>query len=199
MRLLRNNIEISTSTTNVTRLSKTRSLFATYRAVYTLTVCLTSYGRTAWIECGLRASMQSKCKRQFKQIYSYYLNRVLVFNYCFWSYIFWNEHEPFPGVYDFEGQRNISHFLELAQKVGLNVLLRAGPFVCAEHEYGALPWWLLSDGIETVRPRTSEENYMNAVRRWLQILLPTLASYLHENGGPILTVQVSFFFNSIFL
>ncbi|RNA22068.1 Beta-galactosidase [Brachionus plicatilis] len=105
-------------------------------------------------------------------------------------YIFWNEHEPQPGVYDFEGQNNIFEFLEIAQKIGFVVVLRPGPYVCAEHDYGGLPWWLLVNGTESIVPRSSETNYMNAVRRYFGVLLPQLAPYLYKNGGPIITVQV---------
>ena len=107
-----------------------------------------------------------------------------------WSYIFWNEHEPYPGVYDFEGQNNIIHFIKLAQIREFLVILRPGPYVCAEHDYGGLPWWLLSNGTENVLPRSKEENYMNAVRRWFNILLPKFKPYLYSNGGSIITVQV---------
>jgi beta-galactosidase GanA len=106
------------------------------------------------------------------------------------SYIFWNEHEPFPGVYDFDGQRDIFRFINLTQQIGLNVLLRVGPYACGEHEYGALPWWLLSNGVDKLRPRTSEGTYMEAVKRWYQVLLPKILPWLYKNGGPVLTVQV---------
>ena len=108
----------------------------------------------------------------------------------FKSYIFWNQHEPYPGVYDFDGQQDIVRFINLAQKVGLNVLLRVGPYACAEHEYGALPWWLMTNGIDTLRPRTREKTYMSAVERWFQVFLPKITPLLYENGGPVLTVQV---------
>lgn len=62
--------------------------------------------------------------------------------------------------------------------------------MCGEHEFGALPWWLLANGIDTIRPRTSEETFMKAVRNWLQVLLPKLKPYLYINGGSIITVQV---------
>ncbi len=169
-----------------TRLSKTRNRFATSPAAYTPTGCRMSYGRTVWTKCGLRASTPFKCKRPTFLEHTF-LNVLIKIKR---SYIFWNEHEPFPGVYDFEGQQNITHFIELAHEIGFNVLLRAGPYACAEHEYGGLPWWLLSNGIDTVRPRTSEETFMNAVRRWFQVLLPKLSPYLYINGGPVLTVQV---------
>lgn len=105
-------------------------------------------------------------------------------------YVFWNEHEPNPGVYDFSGQNDILKFIELAHKTGLLVILRPGPYICGEHEYGGLPWWLLSNGVEYYRPRTSEKTYINAVNKWLEKFLPMIVPYLYKNGGPIITVQV---------
>ena len=103
--------------------------------------------------------------------------------------MFWNEHEPMPGVYDFEGQNDIFSFVKLAQNNGLVVIFRAGPYACAEHEYGGLPWWLLANGTN-ITPRSSDEKYMAAVNRWFDVLLPKAAPYLYKNGGPIITVQV---------
>lgn len=105
-------------------------------------------------------------------------------------YVFWNEHELKQGEYDFTGQKDIFEFMNLAHKTGLLVILRPGPYICGEHEYGGLPWWLLSGDISQIRPRSSELTYMKAVHRWFQELLPRLVPYLYENGGPIITVQV---------
>ncbi len=106
------------------------------------------------------------------------------------SYVFWNEHEQKQGVYSFEGQYNIFEFFDIAQKIGLLVVLRPGPYICGEHEYGGLPWWLLQNGTDMVVPRSSEQNYMNAVRTWFSVLLPKVQKYLYQNGGPIISVQV---------
>jgi beta-galactosidase len=54
-------------------------------------------------------------------------------------YIFRNEHEPYPGVYDFNGQNDVFTFIQMAQKTGFSVILRAGPYACAKHEFGGLP------------------------------------------------------------
>ena len=105
-------------------------------------------------------------------------------------YIFWNEHEPQPGVYDFAGQRDIASFLRMAGDIGFVVLLRPGPYVCAEHDFGGLPWWLLADHADTIVLRSSDELYLGAVRRWFDVLLPTLTPLLYKNGGPIVTVQI---------
>src|SRR5882762_6967293 len=61
------------------------------------------------------------------------------------TYIFWNVHEPKPGVYDFGGNYDLAAFLKLAQEERLHVLLRAGPYSCAEWEFGGFPAWLLKD------------------------------------------------------
>jgi len=52
------------------------------------------------------------------------------------SYLFWNEHEPTPGVYDFGGQNDVFAFMQLAQDTGFVVILRPGPYICGEHDYG---------------------------------------------------------------
>lgn len=57
-------------------------------------------------------------------------------------YVPWNKHEPFPGKFDLEGELAVTEFIELADKLGLLVTLRAGPYICAEWDFGGLPWWL---------------------------------------------------------
>lgn len=58
-------------------------------------------------------------------------------------YVFWNSHEPQPGVYDFTEQNDLAEFCRLCQQNDMYVILRPGPYVCAEWEMGGLPWWLL--------------------------------------------------------
>ena len=106
------------------------------------------------------------------------------------SYIFWNEHETQPGVFNFDDQNDIFSFMTLAQKIGFVVILRPGPYICGEHDFGALPWFLLANGTDTIRPRSSEANYIYAVNRWFNYLLPKLLPYLYKNGGPIITIQI---------
>ena len=65
-----------------------------------------------------------------------------------------------------------------------------GPYACAERDYGGLPWWLLANGTQNILPRTNEQTYMNAVKRWFQVLFPKLAPFLYKNGGPVITVQI---------
>lgn len=67
-----------------------------------------------------------------------------------------------------------------------------GPYVCAEHDFGGFPWWLLANGTDSIVLRSSDPAYMNAVVRWFNVLLPKLVPYLYINGGSIITVQVMF-------
>ena len=67
------------------------------------------------------------------------------------TYVFWNFHSTEEGHYDFTGAKNIEKFLKLANDTGLLVILRAGPYVCSEWEFGGLPWYLLRNGSITLR------------------------------------------------
>mmetsp|Transcript_67502 Transcript_67502/g.186265 ORF Transcript_67502/g.186265 Transcript_67502/m.186265 type:complete len:153 (+) Transcript_67502:713-1171(+) len=105
------------------------------------------------------------------------------------QYVPWNWHEPSKGIFDFESEgRNITRFVEIAQEVGLLVLMRAGPFMCGEWEFGGLPFYLIN---ETQAYRTYDDVYISYVDRWWgEQLLPRLAPQLYSNGGPIVMVQV---------
>jgi beta-galactosidase len=104
------------------------------------------------------------------------------------TYVFWNLHEPRPGVYDFTGQNDLAAYIREAQQEGLNVILRPGPYVCAEWELGGYPSWLLKD--RDVILRSAEPGYTAAVERWFTRLGKEIAPLLLRNGGPIIAVQV---------
>src|SRR5579863_8570358 len=80
------------------------------------------------------------------------------------TYVFWNLHEPRPGVYDFNGQNDVAEYIREAQQEGLNVILRPGPYVCAEWELGGYPSWLLKD--RSLVLRSQDPEYTAAVERW---------------------------------
>mmetsp|Transcript_14111 Transcript_14111/g.47622 ORF Transcript_14111/g.47622 Transcript_14111/m.47622 type:complete len:237 (-) Transcript_14111:779-1489(-) len=86
-------------------------------------------------------------------------------------YVSWNLHEEVRGEYDFSGPNDLVGFLQMAHDLGLLVLLRPGPYICAETDFGGLPYWLLNptDGTppEEVKLRTYDEWYMTAVRSYV--------------------------------
>jgi beta-galactosidase len=104
------------------------------------------------------------------------------------TYAFWNAHEPRPGVYDFTGQNDIAAFIRAAQAEGLDVILRPGPYVCAEWELGGYPSWLLKD--RKLVLRSTDPKYTAAVDRWMQRLGQEVKPLLLRNGGPVIAVQL---------
>uniref|UniRef100_A0A8C3UPI6 Beta-galactosidase n=1 Tax=Catharus ustulatus TaxID=91951 RepID=A0A8C3UPI6_CATUS len=112
------------------------------------------------------------------------------------TYVPWNYHEPQMGTYDFFGGKDLEYFLQLANDTGLLVILRAGPYICAEWDMGGLPAWLLEK--KSVVLRSSDSDYLEAVERWMSVLLPKMRPYLYQNGGPIIMVQVENEYGSYF-
>ena len=104
------------------------------------------------------------------------------------TYIFWNAHEARPGVYDFSGNNDVAEFVREAQQEGLYVILRPGPYVCAEWEFGGYPAWLLKDHSLVIRSR--DPKYVEPTARWFKRLGQELAPLQIGNGGPIILVQV---------
>lgn len=104
------------------------------------------------------------------------------------AYMFWNYHEPVRGRYEFTGEKDVSAFCRIAQEEGLWVVLRPGPYTCAEWEFGGLPWWLLKD--DGVKLRTSDERYLKPACQYLAQVGKTLAANQVTRGGNILMVQV---------
>lgn len=104
------------------------------------------------------------------------------------AYVFWNYHEPQQGVWDFSGNHDIAAFMELCKKNGMWVIVRPGPYVCAEWEMGGLPWWLLKD--RSIKLRTLDEKFMKPAIAFENKVAEVLAPYRLENGGNIIMVQV---------
>jgi len=104
------------------------------------------------------------------------------------TYVFWNEHEPTPGKFDFTGNLNIAEYIRIAQSLGLKVLLRPGPYVCSEWDLGGLPAWLLKQ--PDIKLRCMDQNYIKAVERYMMRLGGELKDLQITNGGPIIMIQV---------
>ena len=103
-------------------------------------------------------------------------------------YVFWNIHEPREGQFDFSDNNDVAEFCRLAQKNGMYVIVRPGPYVCAEWEMGGLPWWLLKK--KDIRLREQDPYFMERVKRFEQKVGEQLSPLTIQKGGPIIMVQV---------
>ncbi|GHT36353.1 beta-galactosidase [Bacteroidia bacterium] len=103
-------------------------------------------------------------------------------------YVFWNIHEPVEGQFDFTGNNDVAEFCRLAQKNGMYVIVRPGPYVCAEWEMGGLPWWLLKK--ENIGLRTLDPYFVERVKIFMGEVGKQLSKYQLSKGGNILMVQV---------
>jgi beta-galactosidase len=106
------------------------------------------------------------------------------------TYVFWNVHEPTPNHFDFSGQYDVAAFIKAAQEEGLYVILRAGPYSCAEWEFGGFPAWLLKDPRMHTVLRTNDPAFMVPVERWINRLAQETAPLQISHGGPVIITQV---------
>jgi beta-galactosidase len=106
------------------------------------------------------------------------------------TYVFWNVHEPTPGHFDFTGNNDLATFIREAQQEGLYVILRAGPYSCAEWDLGGLPAWLLADPKSAAALRSNDPAFMVPAERWLNRLAQEVTPLQVGRGGPILMTQV---------
>ena len=103
-------------------------------------------------------------------------------------YFFWNVHEPDEGRFVFDGQADVAHFLDLIADAGLYIVVRPGPYICAEWDGGGFPSWLYTKaGLET---RTFNPLYLQAVERYWSRLLPLFAERQITRGGKIILCQI---------
>ena len=107
---------------------------------------------------------------------------------CIATYVFWNWHEPEEGKYDFSGPRDLPRWLRLCQERGLHVILRSGPYCCAEWNFGGFPAWLRD--VPGVVFRTYNPPYLQRVERYFRHLFVEVKPHLASNGGPIAVVQL---------
>lgn len=104
------------------------------------------------------------------------------------TYIPWNLHEPRKGRFVFDGMCDVVKFVKTAEELGLYVILRPSPYICAEWEFGGLPGWLLSgDGM---RLRVSDPAFLGHVKDYYNVLLPILKPLQITEGGNVILMQV---------
>ncbi|MFD5019895.1 beta-galactosidase family protein [Paenibacillus sp. NPDC058367] len=128
----------------------------------------------------------------FRIVPEYWQDRLLKLKACglntVETYIPWNLHEPEEGSFNFAGFADIEAFVRLAGALGLHVILRPSPYICAEWEFGGLPAWLLAD--DNIQLRCNDNVYLSKLDAYFDELLPRLRPLLSTNGGPVLALQV---------
>lgn len=122
----------------------------------------------------------------------YWRDRLIKLKACGFNtvetYVAWNMHEPREGEFDYSDMLDIEDFLATAAELGLYAIVRPGPYICSEWEFGGLPWWLLkNDGI---RLRCMDADYIAAVDRFFDSLIPRIAAHQITDGGNVILVQV---------
>jgi hypothetical protein len=106
---------------------------------------------------------------------------------CIDTYVPWNYHEMQEGRWDFSGEKDVGAFVRLCGEMGMYVILRPGPYICAEWDFGGLPAWLSAKS--GIAYRTHNAVYMHYFDKYLRQLLPRLAELQATRGGPILLIQ----------
>lgn len=110
------------------------------------------------------------------------------------TYVFWNAHETAPDVWDFSGDKNLAEYIKIAGEEGLHVILRPGPYTCAEWEFGGYPWWL--QNIEGLEIRRDNKAFLERTEKYIKRLAQEVGHLQITKGGPIIMVQVENEFGS---
>ena len=141
---------------------------------------------------GKKINIYSGAMHYFRTLPEYWEDRLTKIKLCGFNtvetYTCWNLHEPKKGEYDFDGILDLEKFIEIAKKVGLFVIVRPGPYICAEWDFGGLPPWLLAD--RNLRLRCNNEIYKKHVEDWFGVLFAKIKPHLESNGGNVIMMQV---------
>ena len=106
---------------------------------------------------------------------------------CVETYCAWNMHEKKPDEYDFTNNLDIAKFLKIAGEEGLMAIVRPGPYICSEWEFGGLPWWIQAD--ENMEIRCTNKAYIERFDKYLDKLFDEVRPLLCTNGGNVIMMQ----------
>ena len=147
---------------------------------------------TSFLRDGKPHRILSGALHYFRVPAEYWEDRLLKYKACglntVETYVAWNLHEPKKGEFCFEGMLDLQRFIQLAGSLGFDVILRPGPFICAEWEFGGFPAWLLAD--RDIRLRCMNETYLAHVASFFDRLLQEVVPQQCTHGGPVIAVQV---------
>ncbi|NOV03814.1 glycoside hydrolase family 35 protein [Paenibacillus planticolens] len=128
----------------------------------------------------------------FRIVPEYWKDRLLKLKACGFNtvetYVAWNIHEPREGQFNFQGIADVERFVQIAGELGLHVIIRPSPYICAEWEFGGLPYWLLKD--PSMQLRCCYKPYLDKIDTYYNELLARFKPLLCTNGGPIIAMQI---------
>lgn len=104
------------------------------------------------------------------------------------TYVFWNLLEPVPGQWNFSGNNDLAGFIRAAKEAGLNVIVRPGPYACAEWDFGGLPAWLLR--VPDIKVRCMDPRYISSAQAYIRKMAEVVGPLLIARGGPVLMIQI---------
>ena len=104
------------------------------------------------------------------------------------TYVAWNLHEPRKGEFNFEGVADVAKFIEIAAKYNMYVIFRPGPYICAEWDFGGIPYWVARE--PGIKIRSSDPVYQKHVEDYFSVLLPLIRPHMYYNGGNVIAVQI---------
>lgn len=149
-------------------------------------------GKQNFLLNGEEVRIISGAMHYFRVPRKYWRDRLLKIKACGFNtietYTAWNLHEPEEGKFDFSNNLDLKAYLDLINELGMYAIVRPGPYICSEWEFGGFPWWLLKyDDIEL---RCMNERYLEKVDAYFDKLIPIIASCQIDKGGSVIMVQV---------
>jgi beta-galactosidase len=151
-----------------------------------------TYNQKSFLLNDKEIRLLSGAMHYFRTVPEYWEDRLIKLRECGFNtvetYVAWNLHEPEEGQFVFEGIADIETFIKTAEKVGLHVIVRPGPYICAEWEFGGFPYWLLT--VPNIQLRCYNQPYLEKVDAFFDVLFERLQPLLRSNGGPIIAIQV---------
>ena len=151
-----------------------------------------AYKGNHFVKDGKEYTIISGAMHYFRIPREYWRDRLMKLKECGFNtvetYTCWNLHEPQEDVFNFSGMLDLEAYIDIADELGLNVILRPGPYICAEWEFGGLPAWLLN--YKNMDIRCNDELFISKVERYYKELLRRVVPKLCTNGGNIIMMQI---------
>ena len=138
-----------------------------------------TYDKDNFLLDGKKYTVLSGAMHYFRVPREYWYDRLLKLKECGFNtvetYTCWNLHEKNEGNFDFSGGLDVAAYIETAAELGLNVIVRPGPYICAEWDFGGLPAWLLK--YEDMPLRCSDKRFMSKFEAYLRELLSRISRF----------------------